>query len=243
MISLYFGLPGAGKTTYLSALALKISKEISLGKSPYKQILGNIDLKGIPFYQRIKFDMLGRYCTKYSAILIDEATIEADSREYRNFQRYTNDFLLLHRHHLCDLYFYAQIWNAVDLRIRTLCNNVYYVYKPPLLGHWFTRMYKIPYAIIIPDPKKSDGEKLGEIVMGYCKPGVLERLFSPWLYRPKYYPYFDSWEAPDLPPLPEVSWRLGEVIPESDFEPAYIPPSIINVRSVLGLQTVKPDIR
>ena len=234
MISLYFGLPGAGKTTYFAGIALKISQDISRGISPYKQILGNVDLKGIPHYKRISFDMLGRYCTKFSAILIDEATIEADSRKFKSFQDYTNEFILLHRHHYCDLFFFAQIWNAVDVRIRVLCSEVYYIYKPPILGRWFSRMYRIPYGIIIPDPKKSDGEKLGEIVMGYCKPGFFVRLFSPWVYRPRYYNYFDSWEAPELPPLPELSWREFEVISESDFEPAYIPPPDMPVKSILN---------
>lgn len=234
MISLYFGLPGVGKTTYAAAIAKKVSDQISNGKSAYHQILGNVDLKDIPHYKRIKFDYLGRYCTKYSLIIIDEATIEADSRNYKSFQQYTNDFLLLHRHHKCDLFFFVQIWNAVDLRIRLLCNNVFYMYKPPIIGRWFSGMYHIPYSVIIPDPKKSDGEKLGEIVMGYCKPGFIERIFHPWLFRPRFYKYFDSWEAAELPPLPEIAWRELEFIPESEFVPAYIPPPDIPVRSTLN---------
>jgi hypothetical protein len=83
-----------------------------------------------------------------------------------------------------------------------ITDRVFYVYKSKILGRWFTRCYPIPYGIIIPDPKKDSSEKLGEIVQGYAKPNVLVRLFSPWLYRPSYYKYFDSWERPMLPSLP-----------------------------------------
>ena len=47
MLSLYFGLPGCGKTTMLTSLAYKASFS---KKSPYKHIYGNISLTGIPRY-------------------------------------------------------------------------------------------------------------------------------------------------------------------------------------------------
>lgn len=94
------------------------------------------------------------------------------------------------------------MWDGVDRKIRVITDRCYYMYKGKLLGKWFSTYYRIPYGIIIPDPKKKDGEKLGEIVQGYCKPPWYVRLFAPRLYRPRYYKYFDSWEAPVLPPLP-----------------------------------------
>lgn len=77
------------------------------------------------------------------------------------------------------------------------------MYKTPFLGHWISKYYRIPYGIIIPDPhSKNSGEKLGDIVQGYCKPSLLQRIFCHRLFRPKYYRYFNSWEAPALPPPP-----------------------------------------
>lgn len=64
----------------------------------------------------------------------------------------------------------------------------------------------IPYGIIIPDPKKDDSEKLGEIIQGYCKPNIFVRMFQPRLRRKKYYKYFDSWARPELPPFVDVGW-------------------------------------
>ena len=78
------------------------------------------------------------------------------------------------------------------------------------MGRWISSYYRIPYGIIIPDPKKKDGEKLGDIVQGYCKPSIFIRIFSPKLFRPKYYKYFDSWDRPPLPDLPEDVRLYGE---------------------------------
>lgn len=220
MISLYFGLPGCGKTTMLAKIAhdtdVKIEKDKKLiaegkkTKCPYKMIYGNIPLENINNYRKIPFDYLGRYDTSNSLILVDEATIEVDSRDYKGFKKYTKEFMLMHRHHNCDICFFTQQWDGIDKKIRVITDRVYYLYKGVFTRKYFTRMYRVPYGIIIPDPKKDSSEKLGDIVQGYCKPDWIVRLFSPWLYRPRYYRYFDSWERPYLPPLPLQASRSGE---------------------------------
>lgn len=196
-VSLYFGLPGCGKTTMMVHIMQKAIK-----KKKYKNIFCNIHTS-LPGVTYIDNDCIGRYDIRDGLICIDEATLFADSRDYKNFSHDRVMYFLEHRHFNVDVILFTQQWDGVDKKIRVITDRVYYVYKGKLLGKWFTRCYQIPYGIIIPDPKKNDGEKLGEIVQGYCKPGLIRRLLSPWLYRPKYYPYFDSWETPYLPPLPD----------------------------------------
>lgn len=194
-VFLYFGLPGAGKTTLMTHLALKLRKR-------YKNIYGNVNMQ-IDGYTYIDNYCIGKYDLSYCALMIDEATLFADSRDYKNFTRDKLEYFLEHRHHHADIYLFTQQWDGVDRKIRCITDRVYYVYKGKLLGKWFTKYYRIPYGIIIPDPKKDNtGEKLGEIVQGYCKPDVFTRLFSPMLFRPRYYKYFDSFERRDLPDLP-----------------------------------------
>lgn len=201
MIKLYFGLPGSGKTTLLVSEAIKATKDIRY-ESVFSNVHMNVD--GVTY---IENDEIGIYNTYKSLILIDEATLFADSRDHKNFPKHLISFFLLHRHYQCDVILFTQQWDAVDKKIRVITDRVYYVYKPLLFGHWFTKYYRIPYGIIIPDPKKDDSTKLGEIVQGYCKPSFFKRLFSPWLFRPRYYKYFDSWEAPPLPELPNKEER------------------------------------
>lgn len=195
-VSLYFGLPGCGKTTLLSALAVKGLRK----RSPYKNVYCNVKLN-IPGLIYIDLHDFGIYNISDGLVLIDEATLQFDSRDYKNFSKNTLTFFLLHRHYNVDIVLFTQQWDGVDRKIRVITDRVYYVYKGLFLGHWFTRFYRVPYGIIIPDPKQG-GEKLGEIVQGYAKPGLICRLFGGWMFRPLYYKYFDSWEAPKLPPLP-----------------------------------------
>lgn len=202
MISLYFGLPGCGKTTLLAA---KAKKALRKGLKVY----GNVPL-ALNGYTRIDNDCVGKYMLEDCLILIDEGTLFANSRNYKNFSDSMTSFFLLHRHYRADIIIFTQQWDGLDKRIRVITDRVYYVYKTVLSGRWITRYYRIPYGIIIPDPKKSDSEKLGEIVQGYCKPGLIKRILTGGrLFRPRYYRYFDSWDAPILDPLPDQYIAYG----------------------------------
>lgn len=196
-VSLYFGLPGCGKTTMLTKLALKAVKG-----GRYINVYTNVRLN-IPGVTLIDNECIGQYELRDCLLLIDEATLFADSRDYKNFSKGRLSYFLEHRHRNADIILFTQQWDGVDRKIRTITDRVYYIKKGFLLGHWVSSCYRIPYDIIIPDPKKNNGgEKLGEIVQGYCKPPFLVRLFAKRIYRPRYYSYFDSWELDELTPLP-----------------------------------------
>lgn len=205
-VSLYFGLPGCGKTTLMTKLAYD-----AVRSKKYKNVYCNVRLNmfGVTY---IDNSCIGKYVLEDGLILIDEATLYADSRDHSNFSKLQITYFLEHRHFNVDIALFTQQWDGVDRKIRVITDRVYYVYKGIFTGFWFTRYYRIPYGIIIPDPKKNDGPKLGDIIQGYAKPNFLVRLFSPWIYRPKFYPYFDSWERPSgFMPLPR-SYR-----PYSEF--------------------------
>lgn len=197
-VKLFFGLPGAGKTTLMCHLALR-----GVRSKRYKNVFGNVRM-AIPGYVYIDNDCIGKYDLSDGLVLIDEATLFADSRRYKEFSMEKMTYFLEHRHYNVDICLFTQQWDGVDRKIRVITDRVYYIYKGKLTGHWYSKYYRIPYGIIIPDPNKkgATGEKLGEIIQGYCKPNLLIRLFSPRLYRPRYYKYFDSWERKALPTLP-----------------------------------------
>lgn len=194
-VSIFFGLPGAGKTSLIAQKAYK-------NLDRYEHIYCNTDLR-IDGVVKIDFECIGKYLLRDCLILIDEATLYADSRDYKVFDGKTKQYFILHRHYKADIMLFTQYYNGVDLRIRRLSDRLYRVYKKGIGGLWITQYYRIPYDIIIPDGKKTSGEKLGEIIEGYCKPPLLVRLFHPRIWRPKYYKYFDSFECPSLPALPE----------------------------------------
>lgn len=198
-ISLYFGLPGCGKTTWLTKLALD-----AVRKGKYCHVYANVHLK-VPGVTYIDNECIGQFELENCLLLIDEATLFADSRAYKEFSKGRLEYFLEHRHRCADIVLFTQQWDGVDRKIRVITDRVFYVYKGFFLGRWISSCWLVPYGILFPDPKKT-GEKLGEIIQGYSKPGLLTRIFARRIFRPKYYPYFDSWELDKLPPLP-VKYR------------------------------------
>lgn len=203
MVTLYFGLPGCGKTTFLTSLALKESKRLLSGNSRYKHIYSNVPLliNGVTV---IKNECIGKFDLRDCLLLIDEATLFADSRDFKSFSKDKVEYFLEHRHFKSDIVLFTQQWDGVDRKIRTITDRVFYVSKGKLLGHWFSKAYRVPYDIIIPDRKRNpDSAGLGEIIQGYCQPSIFTRvLFAKRIFRPKYYKYFDSFMCPYRPPLP-----------------------------------------
>lgn len=205
-VSLYFGLPGSGKTTIM------VSKAIQAVRSGrYRHVYCNVRISvfGVTY---IDNDCIGKYDLHDCLVLIDEATLFADNRDHKNFGKEKIEYFLLHRHYNADVMLFTQQWDGVDKKIRVITDRVYYVYKGFFTRHWFTKCYRIPYGIIIPDPRnKSSGEKLGDIVQGYCKPNIIVRMFATWIYRPALYQYFDSWQRTPLPALPQKYTPYYEV--------------------------------
>lgn len=197
MVRLFFGLPGCGKTTLMVHRIRKFHK-----KFPEMNIYCNVPVT-LDYVTYIDNNDVGMFNLHDGTIFLDEASLFADSRDYKHFSRDKMRYFLLHRHYNVNIELYTQQWDAIDKKIRVITDRVYYVYKPLITGLFMTKYYRIPYGIIIPDPNKKDGEKLGEIVQGYCKPNVIQRLFCPRLFRPTEYKYFDSWECPKLPDLPK----------------------------------------
>lgn len=194
MISLYFGLPGSGKTTILTSHVIKY-----LHGNKYENVYCNIPLnvKGVIY---VPNEYIGEYDISNGVLLIDEATIFADSRDYKKISKKVINYFLLHRHYNVDIELFTQQWDGVDRKIRVITDKVYYVYRSTIFP--ITNYYRVPYTIIIPD--KHDGDKAGEIIQGYIQPSIIARIFSHKIIRPLYYRYFNSWDAPDLPHLPDT---------------------------------------
>lgn len=188
--SLFVGLPGSGKTSLLAAFA---SAYVKKGVHVYSNVYLDLPLE---HYTLIRPDWLGVYDISNGVVLLDEGEIIAESRSYKSFSKSMSDFFMLHRHYRVQVFVFCQRYKGVDVKIRTLCDRVYFVRKG-LFG--FTRYTPIEYRICVPEA----GERLGEVVEGYRMPSGLVRLFTTKrIYRPKYYHLFDSYEAPFLAPLP-----------------------------------------
>ncbi len=196
-VSRYFGLPGCGKTTVLTMLALKGVKS---GK--YKHVYSNVENLCIHGVTYVPFDLFGVYEFRDCLILIDEAMVECGDRDHKSFGKEKIRAFVMHRHKYSDIVLFSQEPDGVDKKIRSITDRMYYVKKGFFTRKWISSIYKIPYGLVWPT-ENSNGENLGRIVMGYKKPPFFACLFARRVYRPKYYPYFDSWEDIPLPPIPD----------------------------------------
>lgn len=192
-IELYFGLPGSGKTTLLAAKALQYCK------IPNFNVYCNIPLN-IPKVIPIKNEMIGKFNLHDGVVLIDEATIFADSRNFKSFSSELVKLFCLHRHFKLNIILFLQNYSRTDLTIRMLADKVFWVRKFGGL----TAAVEIPMSVFIPKKDVSDNSgQAGEIVNGYYRPPWYNYLFAKWIIRKKYYPYFDSFETYYLPELPD----------------------------------------
>ena len=146
MINYYFGLPGCGKTTHLVATAIKENFRINSGKSKYKRILSNVRFS-VPEGQvsncyLFDNDDFGFYDMADSLILFDESQMKFDNRDFGKMKKEVRDFLMLHRHYHCNIYFYNQCASSIDVKIRNITNNMYYMRRSLFTGKTIIRRVK-----------------------------------------------------------------------------------------------------
>ena len=79
MVYLFFGLPGCGKTTLMVQRIIKYHKRF-----PKRNIYCNVGLN-LDYVTFIKNSDIGLFNLHDGIIFIDEASLFADSREYKNF--------------------------------------------------------------------------------------------------------------------------------------------------------------
>ena len=192
MITGYFGTPGCGKTTILTALAQKELRRMRKGKSPYKHVLTNFYCQGCE-----KFDVsdLGIYKFSYSLILIDEITLDVDSRDFKKFSKGLKDFFVLHRHLHNDIVYFCQDFERVDKTIRDMTFDLWYITKSvfPMFSGWSIAK-RIFRNINI-------NEYSSELTLGYRFASFAEIIFSHTkriFFRKPWYKYFDSFDEAQL---------------------------------------------
>lgn len=203
MITGYFGLPGSGKTSMLTMFAQKELKKIKKGKSKYEKVLTNYYCKGC---YKIDYSDLGKYDISNCLILLDEITLDADSRNFKQFDQTKKMFFLLHRHFDCDVIYFTQQWDGVDKKIRDITQNLFYVKKSTILP-FLTVASKIYRVVEINEFNK-------EIIQGYRFPNIIESIFfTPRIacFRKQWYMFFDTKERPNWDPYIYEKWDNEEI--------------------------------
>lgn len=114
------GPKGTGKST---DLVKRRVKAIRKGQKVYctEPIPGTYQINPTSDIGKYEFD-------EDSLVLIDEVGMVWDSRKYKDFPSYVNDWFRLQRHRKITVVMYSQDWD-VDKRIRTQCDEMYLLEK------------------------------------------------------------------------------------------------------------------
>lgn len=120
ILSVYFGVPGSGKTTFAAWLT---KRDLKRGL----KVWSNVPITGA-----MKLDCkddIGNYMICDGRVIIDEAGIEYNNRDFKNFDARQLYFYKYHRHYELAVDVFSQGYDDMDKKIRTLAQRLYVVKK------------------------------------------------------------------------------------------------------------------
>lgn len=228
-LNVYFGVPGSGKTTFAAYLAKHAQKKsiviqfcelfpckftnwIINGKHWKRPIdvYSNVPINGC--YKVNCREDLGRYMVEDGKLIIDEAGVEFNSRNYKTFPKEAIYFFKFHRHYGVSVDVFSQSHEDMDVTLRRLAQN-FFVVKKSL----------IPFFVVIRRIRRKVGidDNTHQIVDAYSFGlPVLDtkRIFCLPLWK-----MFDTYEHEELPSKKWEKWGASsesEPVPEKDLDSA-----------------------
>lgn len=173
---IYFGTPGSGKTTHAAKIVFDNLKK---GIPTYS----NVPIKGSFL---IDASDIGQYSISNCDLIIDEASIEYNNRKYKSLPQSVIQWYKLYRHYgVRNVYVYSQSYEDMDITLRRLADRYYLIKRTLLPCLAIVRPIHVRIGI---------DEQTKQIQDQY----VFDLLPS-FVWLPRYWHLFDSWDAPELP--------------------------------------------
>ena len=218
-LNVYFGVPGSGKTTFAAYLARAANRESIIIRLCHRFpcrftnwiLSGHNWKRKIPVYSNVpikgtyKLDCMkdiGNIMIENGKMIIDEAGIEFNNRNHKEFPKPAIKFFKLHRHYGVSVDVFSQSHEDMEVTLRRLAQNMYVVKKS-----------LIPHFIVIKRILRKVG--IDENTHQLCDHYYfgLPVLGSKWIYCPPLWKLFDSYECPDLPPKDWAYWDTPTNVP------------------------------
>lgn len=182
-VTIFFGVPGSGKTTLAAKL---VYQNLKKGIPTFS----NVDIFGAIQYSTTD---LGNYNINNADLIIDEAGIDFNNRKYKTLPQSTIEWFKYYRHHgIRNIYIFSQSYEDMDITLRRLADRLY-ILRRSLIPYCFaTRRINVKIGI---------DEDTHQIIDKYFFQRLSLRLF----FGPKYWKMFNSW---DVKPLREKKWNI-----------------------------------
>lgn len=211
-LNVYFGVPGAGKSTYAAFLARSAAREsiiirlcrrypcrlsewILNGKNWKRKIpvFSNVPIKGTLELDARKD--IGNVMISDGKLIIDEAGVEFNNRDYKNFPKEAIKWFKYHRHYGVSVDVFSQSFEDMDITLRRLAQN-FYVVKRSIF----------PYFVLTKRIRRKVG--IDENTHQLCDHYFfgLPILDTKWIFCPPLWKMFDSYSYEELPPKQWTLW-------------------------------------
>ena len=182
IVSIYFGVPGSGKTTFAAWLT---RHDLRRGG----KVWSNVPITGA--YKLEPKDDIGKHMICGGRVIIDEAGLEYNNRDFKEFSKNSLYFYKYHRHYECAVDIFSQGYNDMDKKLRDLAQRLYVVRKSIL--PWFVYRRRIR-------------KKVG--INEYTKEIIDDYEFVPWsrkyIFCP---PLWKMFNTISRKPLEEKEWE------------------------------------
>lgn len=206
-LNVYFGVPGAGKTTFAAWLTKRASHKslfyrlfcekyptiytgllirFRLIKMPL-DVYSNVPITGARVLD-VKSD-IGVYHIASAKVIIDEAGIEYNNRNFKALPAEQIYWFKYHRHYKCSVDVFSQSHEDMDITLRRLAQK-YYVLKKSLLPN-FVVCKRIKRRVGIDD---TTHQIIDEYYWGIP---ILE---TRWIFSPPLWKLFNSYSCRQLQP-------------------------------------------
>lgn len=210
VLNVYFGVPGSGKTTFAAYLARQSAKESRViawarehpGPFSEKLLASRFFKRAMPVYSNVPItgayklspqEDIGKVMICGGKVIIDEAGIEYNNRNFKSFPPDAVYWYKYHRHYECSVDVFSQSYEDMDITLRRLAQN-YYVVRKSILPFFIT-CKKIRRKVGIDD-------NTHQIIDKYFFVPLLgsKRVFCPPLWK-----LFNSFSRRELP---EKAWEV-----------------------------------
>lgn len=210
VLNVYFGVPGSGKTTfaaYLTKQSMRQSRIITWaqrypGKHADRILASRFFKRSTPVYSNVPITGayaldpqrdIGKVMICGGKVIIDEAGIEYNNRNFKAFPPDAIYWYKYHRHYECSVDVFSQSYEDMDITLRRLAQN-YFVVKKSL----------IPFCVCCKKIRRKVGidENTHQIIDKYYF--GLPLIGTKWVFSPPLWKLFNSYSRREMP---EKEWE------------------------------------